>query len=73
MNPNWPWEPDTFPHLSEPGSLMAWHIVSARYKRAVTNTVFTAGSLLRHSASADALSPLSSRTNEMPDARGGPK
>lgn len=51
MNPNWPWEPDTFPHLSEPRSLMAWHIVSARCKRAVTNTVFMAGSLLSFGAS----------------------
>lgn len=73
-NPNWPWQPGTFPHLSQPRSLMAWHIVSAQHKEAVTNTtVFMAGSLLRHSAPADALSPLPSRTNAMPDAGGSPK
>ena len=36
---------------------MSWHMVSARYKKIITNTSFSiAGSLLCHSAPADALS-----------------
>ena len=54
---------------------MVWHTVSARYKKAVTNTpVSTARGLLCHSAPADALSlPCPPEKNAVPQARGGPK